>query len=232
MRSRPRIRQHPINTDRDIDIFNLMFSEVFIFQSELIQNLSSLLFTGCGSSSPKVAYYTLNPLAGIQAEAKLPATDQKLSIGVGPVEIPEILDRPQIITRSGPNKLNVDEFNRWAGRLDENFARVLADNVSVLLGTDQVAIYPWQTDFKPDYRVVLEIRYFEGQWGQDVLLEAIWSVAGQQSRQTNNVKKSVIKESLPTEPDYEALVAAHSRAIAQLSREIVKEIQVLQSGKN
>jgi uncharacterized lipoprotein YmbA len=78
----------------------------------------------------------------------------------------------------------------------------------------------------------LKISYFEGQWGQDVLLEAIWSVTGQQSQQTHTQRKSVINEPLPTEADYEVLVAAHSRAIAQLSREIVKEIQNLQSGKN
>jgi len=192
-----------------------------------------LLLAGCGSSSPRVEFYTLNPLSGIQAGANTPATDQKLSIGVGPVEIPEILDRPQIVTRSGPNKLNVDEFHRWAGRMNESLAGVLAQNISLLLATDQVAVYPWQTDFKPHYRIALKIRYFEGQWGKDVLLEAVWSVSGQQSQQTNTIRESVINAGpLSTEADYEALVAAHNRAIAQLSREIVQEIQNLQSGKN
>jgi uncharacterized lipoprotein YmbA len=78
----------------------------------------------------------------------------------------------------------------------------------------------------------LKIRYFEGQWGKDVILEAIWSVSSQQSQQTHIKRKSVINEPLTPEPDYAALVAAHSQAIAQLSREIVKEIQNLQSGKN
>jgi uncharacterized lipoprotein YmbA len=204
----------------------------FLRTVTLVATFTALLLTGCGSSSPKVAFYTLNPLSGRQDEAKTPATDQKLSIGVGPVEIPQMLDRPQIVTRSGPNKLNVDEFHRWAGRLDESFAQVLAENISLLLATDQVAVYPWQTDFKPRYRIALKISYFEGQWGKDVILEATWSVSSQQSQQTHTQRKSVISEPLSPEPDYEALVAAHSRAIAQLSREIVKEIQNLQSGKN
>jgi uncharacterized lipoprotein YmbA len=204
----------------------------FLKTVTIVVTFTALLLTGCGSSSPKVAFYTLNPLTAMQAEEKTPATDQKLSIGVGPVEIPQMLDRPQIVTRSGPNKLNVDEFNRWAGRLDESFAGVLAENISLLLGTDQVAVYPWQTDFKPRYRIALKIRYFEGQWGKDVILEAIWSVSSQQSQQSHTQRKSVINEPLSPEPDYEALVAAHSRAIAQLSREIIKEIQNLQSGKN
>ena len=203
----------------------------FLKTLTLVVAFTILLLSGCGGSSQRVEFYTLNPLTDMQASANSPAANQKLSIGVGPVEIPEMLDRPQIVTRSGPNKLNVDEFNRWAGRLDENLAGVLAENISLLLATDQVAVYPWQTDFKPRYRVALKIRYFEGQWGKDVILEAIWSVSSQQSQQPHIKRKSIINESLSPEQDYEALVAAHSRAIAQLSREIVKEIQNLQSGK-
>jgi len=193
---------------------------------------TTLLLTGCGGGSQRVEFYTLNPLSSSQAQANTPATDQKLSIGVGPVEIPEILDRPQIVTRTGPNKLSIDEFHRWAGRLDESFTQVLAENISLLLATDRVRVYPWPANFKPRYKVELKIRYFEGQWGNDVLLEAIWKVSGQQSQQKSSVRKSVIREPLAPEPDYEALVAAHSSALAQLSREIVKEIQNLQSGKN
>jgi uncharacterized lipoprotein YmbA len=195
---------------------------------------TTLLLTGCRSSTPPVQFYTLNPISGTgtQSQVKPTESDSKLSIGVGPVEIPAILDRPQIVTRSSPNRLNVDEFHRWAGRLDENFARILAQNISLLLGTDQVAVYPWQTKFKPRYRIALKIEYFEGEWGKDVLLVAIWSVTRQQSQQTTSLRKSVINEPLSPKPDYEALVAAHSRTIAQLSREIVKEIQHLQSAKN
>jgi uncharacterized lipoprotein YmbA len=167
----------------------------------------------------------------MEGQVNTAEADKRLSIGVGPVVIPEILDRPQIVTRSGPNKLQVDEFHRWAGRLDENFARVLAENLSLLLGADQVVVYPWQADFKPHYRIAMEVRYFEGQWDKGVLLDVIWTLASQASQKTQTTRKSVIKESLSA-TTFEELVAAQSRAIAQLSREIVREIQNLQSGKN
>jgi uncharacterized lipoprotein YmbA len=190
----------------------------------------AVLLVGCRSSTPPVEFYTLNSLSSTQGNANTANTDQKLAIGVGPVQIPQILDRPQIVTRSGPNKLTFNDFHRWAGPLEDDFARVLAENISLLLGTDQVAVYPWETDFKPRYRVALEIRYFEGQWGQDVRLEVIWGVTRQESQATQTVQKSVIKEPLP-KTNYEALVAAKSRAIASLSREIVQEIRNLQSGE-
>jgi uncharacterized lipoprotein YmbA len=90
----------------------------------------------------------------MQSQGNTTKGHQKLSIGVGPVEIPKILDRPQIVIRSGPNKVNVHEYHRWAASLDIIFSRVLTENLSLLLDTDQAALYPWQTDFKPHYRVL------------------------------------------------------------------------------
>jgi hypothetical protein len=189
----------------------------------------AVLFAGCRSSAPPVEFYTLSPTDETTEKANIAGADQTISIGVGPVEIPNILDRPQIVTRIGPNKLKIDEFHRWAGRLEEDFARVLAQNISVLLATDQVAVYPWATGFKPHYRIALDIRYFEGQLGENVVLDVVWRVSGQESGKIQAVKTSVIKEPLSA-ADYEALVAAKSQAIAQLSREIAQEIRKLQSG--
>jgi uncharacterized lipoprotein YmbA len=205
----------------------------FFKKVTLVIALTTLLLAGCGSSTPRLKFYTLNPLTGMQGQVKTAESNQNISIGVGPVKIPKFLDRPQIVTRSGPNKVNIHEYHHWAVRLDKLLARVLAENLSLLLDTDQVVLYPWQTDFKPHYKVALEIKHFEGQWGKDVLLEVVWSVSGQKSQQTKNIRESVINAGpLSTEANYEALVVAHNRAIAQLSREIVQEIQNLQSGKN
>ena len=190
---------------------------------------TAVLLVGCGSSPPPVEFYTLNSLSGMTQQASPTDANRNIQIGIGPVEIPEMLDRPQIVTRTGPNKLRVDEFHRWAGSLKERFARVLAENIGILLATDRVTIYPWEIDFKPNYRIAVDIRYFEGQLGENVILEAVWRVSGQEDQEIQIVKTSVIQETLSS-PDYEALVAAKSQTIAQLSREIVKEIQRMQAG--
>ena len=191
--------------------------------------LAAVLFAGCRGSAPKIEFYALNSPSGITPKANPADAYQNVSVGVGPVSIPEILDRPQIVTRSGPNKLEVDDFHRWAGRLEDDFARVLANNISVLLSTDQVAIYPWDPGFKPQYQVTLNIQHFEGQWGREVLLEVFWKVIEPQGQTALNIKKTVVKEPLPAN-DYEALISIKSRAVATLGQEIVQEIQQLQSG--
>ena len=206
-----------------------MMRNRFFQKTSLLVLFIAVLLAGCGSSPPPVEFYTLNSLGSMTQQANPAHADQNIAIGIGPVEIPEILDRPQIVTRTGPNKLKVDEFHRWAGRLKAGFAQVLAENISLLLTTDRVAVYPWEADFKPHYRIALDIRYFEGQLGENVLLDVVWRVSGQESQKIQVVKTSVIKEPLSA-PDYDALVAAKSQAIAQLSREIVQEIGKLQAG--
>ena len=91
-------------------------------------SLVALLVTACSSSTPKAEFYTLSSISSTRPDATITTAGQPVAIGVGPVNIPKILDRPQIVTRTGPNKLQIDEFHRWAGRLDEDFARVLADS--------------------------------------------------------------------------------------------------------
>ena len=206
-----------------------MMRDTFFQKTSLLVLFMAVLMAGCGSSPTPVEFYTLNSLNGIPQQANPADAAQNIAIGIGPVKIPKILDRPQIVTRTGPNTIKVDEFHRWAGPLGTEIAQVLAENISLLLATDQVAVYPWDVDFKPDYRIALDIRYFEGQLGENVFLDVVWRVSGRESQEILATKASVINEPLSV-PDYETLVAAKSQALAQLSREIAQEIRKLQAG--
>ena len=185
-----------------------------------------ILLAGCVGTSPSVEFYTLSPLIGLQQEPHARAAGQNIAIGVGPVEIPKFLDRPQIVTRTSANRIEVSEFHRWGGSLHADFLRVLADNISILLGTNRVIVYPWQDRFDPTYRIALDVEQFEGRPGESVQLDVTWTVTGCEAKETLLVKKSKIREEVAAE-DYEALVAAKSRALAALSREIADKIRRL-----
>jgi len=189
--------------------------------------LMAVLLVACRSSTP-VEFYTLNSISTETQRANPVDGDRNIVVGVGPVQLPQVLDRPQIITRTGPNTLTLNEFHRWAGSLQADFSRVLAENIAALLAIDQVVVYPWEIDFTPDYRIAVDVMRFEGQWGKSVILDVIWKIADRSGQKILAVKKSVITEPLSAE-DYETLVATESRAIAQLSREIVQQIRQLQS---
>ncbi len=174
--------------------------------------------------APAVRYYTLNPSPEMQPDIPEAVSGDILAIGVGPVEFPKLLDRPQIVTRKSQHRVEVSEFHRWAGSFSEDFLRVLSRNISVLLPADRVAAYPWTDQFSPTYRIQLTVEQFDGWFGGDVVLNVTWSVWNKKDTNEPVIKHTSIKEPLSTE-DNESLVAAQSRAIATLSRAIVDEIE-------
>jgi uncharacterized lipoprotein YmbA len=190
--------------------------------------LLTVSIAACRGTTPPVTFYTLNAVIEAPATAQVAAADQDLAIGVGPMAIPETIDRPQIVTRSGPNRLRVDEFHRWAGSLREDFLRVLSANLSILLKTNRVTTHPWEDYFQPTYRIVLDVHQFDGSPGQQVTLQVTWTITGQDGRNALLVRKSNIAQPVSAK-DYDAFVAAKSRILASFSREIATEIKVLQS---
>jgi uncharacterized lipoprotein YmbA len=185
-----------------------------------------VFFLAACSSTPPVAYYTLNTLPEMQQEIPAAVMDDTLAIGVGPVEFPKFLDRPQIVTRKSQNQIEVSEFHRWAGSFPGDFSRVLAKNISILLPSDRVAVYPWGEQFSPTYRVKLDVEQFDGQLGERVVLDVTWMVTDQEGTNKLVVRKSLIEEPV-SDKTYEALVVAESNALVTLSRTIVEEIRKL-----
>jgi uncharacterized lipoprotein YmbA len=185
--------------------------------------LMVFLLAAC-STTPGVRYYTLNPFSEMQPDIPQAVSGDTLAIGVGPVEFPKFLDRPQIVTRKSQHRVAVSEFHRWAGSFSEDYLRVLAKNISMLLPSDRVAAYPWTDQFPPTFRIPLIVEQFDGRFGGDVVLNVTWSVWNQKDAKELVMKHTRIKEPVSAE-DYESLVAAQSRALATLSRAIVKEIE-------
>lgn len=183
------------------------------------------LLSACGSTPP-TQFYKLNSLPSGQQEYPAAHLGEDISIGVGPVVFPMFLDRPQIVTRKSQNQLQISEFNRWAGSLPRDFSRVLAENISTLLPTDRVAVYPWGDTFSPTYQIKLYVDQFDGQLGEQVLLRVTWSVVDQQGANELVGRKSLVVEPVSGN-DYEGLVVAQSNALATLSRTIVEEIRKL-----
>ncbi|MGD8687430.1 MAG: PqiC family protein [Syntrophobacterales bacterium] len=185
-----------------------------------------LFLLGACSSTPPVAYYTLNTLPERQQEIPAEVMDDTIAIGVGPVEFPKFLDRPQIVTRKSQNQIEVSEFNRWAGSFPGDFSKVLAKNISILLPTDRVAVYPWGDQFTPTYQIKLEVEQFDGQLGESVVLDVTWMVTDQEGTNTLVVRKSRVEEAV-LDKTYEALVEAKSNGLVTLSRTIVEELRKL-----
>jgi uncharacterized lipoprotein YmbA len=149
-----------------------------------------------------------------------------VAVGVGPVELPRYVDRPQIVTGESDNEVQQATFEQWAEPLETNFTRVLAENLSQLLATERVAVFPWKGPVPLDYQVVVEVTRFLGTPNGSVSLVALWRVLGKDGKETLVSRQSRVTEATGS-AEYSALAAAMSRTVAALSRDIAVAITEL-----
>ena len=183
----------------------------------------ALAIAGCGSS-PSAKFYILNTVDRNVSTSAAPIKDQSVAVKVGPVSIPDTLDHSQIVTRSGENMLTLDEFNRWGGDFQSDIQRIIGENISIFLPTDQVILSSEVSLVSADFQVVINVREFDGKLGGIVTLNADWTVTHKGKEKTVMAKKSVLQENADG-TDYQAYVAAQSRLLAKLSQEITDEIR-------
>jgi len=178
------------------------------------------LATGC-ASSPQSHFYTLSP-------AVMPAVvaTASYSISVGPVTVPAAVDRPQIVVRVGPNQVDIDEFNRWASPLQSDIARVVAENLVLMLGTPDVTLFPQTTTAGATYRVVISVLRFDSVPGGAATLDAVWTARRTKENQSRTGRTTL---SVPTQGSgYVPLVAAHSLALEKLSGDLAEAIRTME----
>ena len=177
---------------------------------------------GCTETQPST-FYTLSAL-GASDGGTSGSRPGGLAIGLGPITLPQYVDRPQIVTRITPNRLELSEFNKWAEPLDHIFSRVLADNLSVLLGTDRVIVLPRRRSGRTDIQVEIDVTQFDTDTSGTTVLAARWMIFGLEDDEPLTTQKSVVSSRIDNPGNHEAVVAAMSRMVEELSREIARAI--------
>jgi len=177
----------------------------------VVSAVLAILGAGC-SSTPPARFYTLSPTSAPAAASS------ELSVAVGPVAVPAAVDRPQIVVSLGPNRVWLDEFNRWAAPLQDDIARVVAENLAAMLGTPRVAVSPKILSAGMEYRAVIEVQRFDSAPGDAATVDYVWTVTRARDGKTQTGRMSMREAT--TAPGYEGLAAAHSRAVTRLCRDI------------
>jgi uncharacterized lipoprotein YmbA len=151
-------------------------------------------------------------------------------VGMGPIRFPGYLDRQEVVIRSAQNRFEVSENDRWAEPLEENFARILSENLAVLLNTDLITVHPWTAINRPRYHVEIEVLRFEVNSERNAQLLARWTVLDGADR-----KVAVLRESRALrnakDKSTDGSVAALSETVGDFSREIAAAIGELDRQK-
>jgi hypothetical protein len=182
---------------------------------------AGLTLAGC-AETPPTRFYTLSPLEDAPGGTP-PANLPELTVGVGPVTLPPYLDRPQLVTRAGGNRMVLADFDSWVEPLQGMFTRVLGENLALLLGTDDVLLLPQNRDFALDRQVEVDVTRFDVDNVGNAVLDAKWWVYGRDGDELLRSGRSTISEPAAVD-DYTAAAAALSRALGAMSTEIAQAI--------
>jgi hypothetical protein len=175
---------------------------------------------GCVFASPPPKSYLLSTAAPAS-----PAMNAPVVVGVGPIGIPAYLDRSSIVVRTGDDgEVGLSDEHRWAELLRDGIARTLAGNLSAMIPTDAVPIFPWRAPWTAQYRVTVDILQFDGALGRSVVLDARWRLLDGAGKEL--ALRAVHLEEACAEGSYGGLVSAHNRLLARLSRDIATEIRI------
>jgi uncharacterized lipoprotein YmbA len=219
---------------------------------------SLLVLGGCadmlglkGGSAP-VHYYVLSSVSEGRADDATGPAKYDITVGVASVNVPEYLNNQMIVTRPTRNTVDLAELHNWAAPLSEHVTAVLAENLWFLIPADGVVRMPLSRAIPIDFEVRTRLEKFERDESGDVVLLARWVVFNEQTREASAIKSAqfrvpVVVEDRPSaqvenrpyaggkdterfENDvYEAIVAAMSKALGELSREIADTVRTAAS---
>lgn len=176
------------------------------------------------ASTPATHFYVLNSVAQPREGTVAVGAADGPVIEVGPVTVPEYLERPQIVTRLSSNELRLSESHQWAEALDQNVSRVIAENLSAALHTDHVVLYPAKQAAAVQFRIVVRIVRFDAAEDGVTVLEAFWRVIGSAGETFAPEMRSRF-ESSARELTYNAITAEMSEALGKLCEEITYVIE-------
>jgi uncharacterized lipoprotein YmbA len=187
------------------------------------------ILAGCASSEPS-RFYVLSSLAEAPLDERAASAMNEITLAVAPVELPRYLDRPQIAIRVAPNRLELFEFERWAEPLEYNVTRVIAENLSVFLATDRVAVFPRKLAMSYDYQVAVVVTRLDATPGGETTLDARWTVLEKDGQRPPLMRRSSIAK-IAQSQGFASLAEAQSLALAELSEDIAKEIKAIAQAK-
>ena len=184
----------------------------------------TLLLSGCMRNSRPVQFYMLNADSGVADTVRVSAAGQGPVIGLGPIRIPEYLNRPQMIVAIADNQYRLSEDHRWAERLDQNISLALFKALPRQLGTDRIVRFPWSQRQVIDYQVGIDILEFNVDASGQSRLIAQWFV---KRKDKPTIDKRSIYQFPASTTDHAVMVKAQSQCLTKLGQEISETLRQL-----
>jgi uncharacterized protein len=175
-------------------------------------------------------FYLLTPIAdsAAPAQAAAPGSSTDFVIGLGPIKMPPYLDRPEIVTRMAPNRLELSKEDRWGESLQNGFTNSIDRDLAAQTGGAQVIVFPWYNTVHIDMQVQIDVYRFETDGQGVATLSAKWTILDSTGKNILYTVESHLTQ--PSKPgDMTEAAAALSRTVGDLSGQIANMVQQLRS---
>ncbi len=174
-------------------------------------------------------FYLLTPTADTVAHATASAqtTTGDFTLGLGPIKLPPYLDRPEIVTRIAPNRLELSKEDRWGESIQNGFTSAMERDLAAQAGA-AVIVFPWYNTVHIDMQVQIDVYRFETDANGISTLSAKWTILDSTGKNILYTVESNLTQ--PSKPgDQTEAAAALSRTIGDLSGQIANMLQQLRS---
>lgn len=184
--------------------------------------LCAFVFTGCisASVSPTPRFYMLHSVDkdAVGEKFNMPAD---IIIGVGPVKIPQYLNRPQIVTQDKNKMLTFAQLDRWGEPLDSGLERLIAENLTLMLPGASLQLFPCNFAIPLKYQLILDVVQLDCDLEANLFLVVQWSIIDAQKKEMLVTQRAEFVQ--PINPhNYTGLVRALETACISLSRQIAQ----------
>jgi uncharacterized lipoprotein YmbA len=186
-----------------------------------------IILTGCAGSSKPSEFYLLRSLPASQNTVSTTQESGSPSVLIGPVTLPAYLDRSQIVTLARNHQLILDEFTRWAEPLQDNFYRVLVENLSLLLNTPKVYAFDRRGSMPTDFQIVIDVTRFDTTASENAYLTAFWTVVSKKNNNIHLMQRKSVFHAKVSSTSLKGAVDAQNRTLTEFSHEIATALQSL-----
>ena len=192
---------------------------------KIFLSITSMMLSSCVSVVPESTHVEPTNYLLTALDSNLIISDSDFLNGVSfyvrQVELAPYLEGSGLVSRPESNKIVFSNLHRWGESLDEGIARVVAKNLSIVLGTLNYSAYPHRIKPQCDLEIGLYVERFEETPKAQVKLVGTWQLF-HDNRQvfTEALSETIKLQSSPTDQDKTSQVVALSQALGKVSERI------------